>query len=87
MLYTCGSINFGDSQGRRVVILGEGRRSLFRHIREHGVLPEGWTLLAETGGGLIEPIGYDQVDWSSVGDLGKPRYMTGVQSNHRPRGF
>ncbi len=87
--YSCGQIQFGNAEGKRVVILGEGRRSLFRHIREHGVLPEGWTLLAEHNGGPILPISYEEIDWSTVGDLGKPRGLGGLQNGYRgvPIGF
>ena len=70
MGYAIESIEFGDANDKRVVILGEGRRSLFRHIRDHGHLPEGWTLLSNG-----KPIGYDEIDWNSLGDLGKPRAM------------
>lgn len=79
MKHTCGAIHFGDENGKRLAIMGSGRRAFFRHMRDNGVLPEGITLLADTGGGVIEAIEFDQIAWETVGDLGKPRHLGGLQ--------
>ncbi len=89
MLHTCGAIQFGDENGKVVTVMGSGRKALFRHMKEYGTLPEGFTLLAQQGGGAVLPIGYDEINWETVGDLGQPRHLGGLQNGYKgvPKGF
>ena len=75
-LFTCGAILFGDHLGRPLSLLGESRKAMFRAIKKNGVLPDGYTLLGQVGGGAIIPISYEQIDWESVGNVDEDRWTS-----------
>jgi len=79
---SCGAILFGNREGKYVLdTVGYGgytRLELFNYMRKHGVLPEGYTLLAQIRGGIITPIPYELINWGTIGEIAPsaPRNQT-----------